>query len=163
MMEKYITAYKNLSEEKQYWLKIASIILFSFILYRAIFLYLHRQSSLLEQKIENEKDLIVWVQGKSSIIREVQKNKLNKIKKRYTIADIETGIKNFNLDPYVIVLRQNEDNNIEVSLQNVPFNLFYGWLLELNQKTNFDVDTLSIKNRGKGLTDIILNINLMGS
>ncbi len=138
---------------KQYWesksakdrnyLIALGIFLIICLFYFIIWLPLHNTKNDLLSQINDQKELIQWMQEKAPLLS--QKSSNNAIEKPKEIFSIiEKSFKSQeNLFPKLVISR-NAENRVTVTFNNVPFDAFIKQLILLKNKYQIDIEEAQI-------------------
>jgi type II secretory pathway component PulM len=81
-----------------------------------------------------------------------------------SLGAIENSLKVKQLDNYVQKSEQLQDQKIQISFKQVPFEALIKWLAELRQSINLQVSLLSVQSsEQEGIVDVELVLGMPGS
>jgi type II secretory pathway component PulM len=106
----------------------------------------------LKADIENERALVEWMHPTVAMLKK-SAGQTKSTKKTPRLSTIEKAFSNAGLSPFVKHLSQNENKEIVVHMQDVPFASFAQCLEDLDTKNGIEPLSLSATKKSAGIVD----------
>jgi type II secretory pathway component PulM len=137
------------------------VCLLVYVLFTAGFEYIDQA----QLSLNDKRDLYTWMKINAPLVQKIrtQRNTLPDLGQN-SLGAVENSLKAKQLESYVQKSEQLQDQKIQISFKQIPFDSLIKWLAELRQSINLQVSVLSVQGSDQqGIIDAELVLGLPGA
>ena len=115
--------------------------------------------------LNDKRDLYSWMEVNAPVVKKIRTQKsAMPLLGQNSLGAVENSLKAKQLDSYVQKSEQLQDQKIQISFKQVPFDSLIKWLAELRESINLQVNLLSVQSsEQQGIVDVELVLGMPGS
>lgn len=135
----------NLSFREKQSASVGGVGIVLLLIYLGIWLPLTNQVTHLRQSIHQNQALLAWMQENDNQLKKIEKNfKKTNHNNVSLLTSLQQELNQTPFSKNLVALKQADNNNVQVQLQNISFDEFIVWLTKLWQEQNITVTQLQI-------------------